>query len=509
MTVNNIISKTLLYFKESKETMTPDRFAGKFCEFAKESKLVFEECDRIERYSQRLSPSMQKMMAGYSIKNIDELLYFLTVQMNRIEKSSNGELLKSFEKFVKALLKTIQKLHSKEAAKLAENALAADIKLPGQMESFTTRFKEFSDTYSVAFLNELDTFGKFTKNDLPTLIGELVKELAVTEKIHTAEELVRLLILALTPAISTSVSDTVAKLEEQLKNAPELVTSDAMRKEITACIVQRIRDDNEIFNAKIKETNRIIDSLLEKIAAMISTSEEQCEDVIKIKGELQAIDFDANAQAVQQKLIHISEKIDQSITGFSRSLQEDQSEIQALKLRIVELEKELEAAQKEATEDFLTTTLTRRGLAKKFEEFEKAYQQKGRDYTIVFFDVDHFKNINDTYGHNAGDVILAAIGKFLNKNSDPEDVVGRYGGEEFVMISRSHDLKKVHALADAMRKKIEQTNFVYQKKGIVVTCSAGIAVRSEHESQPKTIKAADMMVYEAKNAGRNTVFPRI
>jgi diguanylate cyclase (GGDEF)-like protein len=451
---------------------------------------------------------MQKLLAGYSIKSADDLLYFLTAQVNRLEKAENKNFTNAQEKLIKTVLKTVKQLHSQKAAKLADTVLKTDLKFPKNLDSATDWFREFNESYSHAFLNELDHFGRFTKTDLATLIGEIIKELGSKESIRTADDLVRLLILALTPSISSSISDTVARLEEQLKNSPELITAKAVQEEITQCIIRRIRDDNEIFNAKLQGANIVIDSLLEKIADMISTSEAKCDDVNKIKEELKAIDFNNGAQNVQSRLIDISDMIDQSITAFSRSLGDDRSEIEVLKSRIVALEQELVEAQREASEDYLTSTLTRRGLAKKMELFENDFIQNGHDYAVVFFDVDHFKMINDTYGHNAGDVILASIGKFMNDLADEGDIVGRYGGEEFVLLTHKNHYPEVFRFADGIREKVGHTLFLYQKKEITVSCSAGIALRSAHDSQTQCIKAADKMVYEAKAAGRNTVFPR-
>ena len=92
---------------------------------------------------------------------------------------------------------------------------------------------------------------------------------------------------------------------------------------------------------------------------------------------------------------------------------------------------------------------------------------------------------------------------------DPGDTVGRYGGEEFVMLTLKTDIPTLFAFVDTIRAKIQKTTFVYQKQKINVTCSAGIAVRSSHDSQQQCMKAADAMVYKAKKAGRNQVFPKL
>ncbi len=129
------------------------------------------------------------------------------------------------------------------------------------------------------------------------------------------------------------------------------------------------------------------------------------------------------------------------------------------------------------------------------------------DYTLCFIDIDHFKMVNDTYGHEAGDVILSTVGKILRKYVRQVDFVGRYGGEEFLVILPSTDLAHAIHFADKIRSIVEQFKFLYKNERINVTVSCGVSQRSQHKSKDETLSSADSFLYKAKEAGRNQVMP--
>jgi two-component system, cell cycle response regulator len=127
--------------------------------------------------------------------------------------------------------------------------------------------------------------------------------------------------------------------------------------------------------------------------------------------------------------------------------------------------------------------------------------------SILFFDLDHFKNVNDTYGHDCGDFILKELTRLI-KNSfvRPKDIFARYGGEEFVLLLGNTSLEIAHSTAEQMREAIETNSFIYEGKRIPVTASLGVAhLTNEIESPQELIKTADKALYYAKNHGRNQV----
>jgi diguanylate cyclase (GGDEF)-like protein len=140
-------------------------------------------------------------------------------------------------------------------------------------------------------------------------------------------------------------------------------------------------------------------------------------------------------------------------------------------------------------------------------ELSRASRHK-RPLTLVMCDIDHFKVVNDEYGHLAGDHILKEVGQLAKMRLRPDDVIARYGGEEFALILPETDLRGGIQIADELREIIATANFVFEDEDIAVTISCGVA-----ELDPKWrcydfVKAADQQLYEAKRAGRNRVHPR-
>jgi len=149
--------------------------------------------------------------------------------------------------------------------------------------------------------------------------------------------------------------------------------------------------------------------------------------------------------------------------------------------------------KKEAQYDELTQILNRRGLEIKLKTVEKG--------VILFFDIDHFKKINDTYGHEFGDYVLSEIGKILKNTFRKTDIIARWGGEEFIVVLPDTEYKDGIKLAEKLRNIIENYSF----RGIKVTISIGVSEFKSKQDFEKALKIADEMLYYAKKSGRNQV----
>lgn len=167
----------------------------------------------------------------------------------------------------------------------------------------------------------------------------------------------------------------------------------------------------------------------------------------------------------------------------------------------------LQAAQRElelaAATDSLTGLYNRRKLDEMLAREFARMKRFGEPLSVIMVDADRFKNVNDTYGHQTGDVVLKQIADLLRSGAREMDIVGRWGGEEFMIVCPGTDAGSALALADRIRRLVEEHEFPAVGK---VTCSFGIAdaaVRpEEHES---IVRRADRALYQAKNAGRNRV----
>ncbi|WP_076412021.1 sensor domain-containing diguanylate cyclase [Shewanella sp. UCD-KL12] len=137
------------------------------------------------------------------------------------------------------------------------------------------------------------------------------------------------------------------------------------------------------------------------------------------------------------------------------------------------------------------------------KEFDR-HARYGDETSLVMFDIDHFKKINDTYGHMAGDKVIQHISHLLKQSLRETDCAGRYGGEEFSVVLAKTNAQDALNFADRLRKKIETTSLVYEGQSIKVTVSMGISdLQAQQENSGQWLSFADQALYEAKEAGRN------
>lgn len=125
--------------------------------------------------------------------------------------------------------------------------------------------------------------------------------------------------------------------------------------------------------------------------------------------------------------------------------------------------------------------------------------------SLVLFDIDHFKRINDKYGHTQGDNAIRAVVRCAQQCARNTDMLFRYGGEEFVMVLRNTTTEGAYLLADRIRRKVEKLECQGERKPVAMTISAGIASLTDDESAEQLFERADRALYAAKHAGRNRV----
>lgn len=154
---------------------------------------------------------------------------------------------------------------------------------------------------------------------------------------------------------------------------------------------------------------------------------------------------------------------------------------------------------------FLTKLYNKRALDELLDIKEAEYKRYGRNYCIIMFDIDFFKKVNDNFGHEAGDAVLSAFAKILKEECRTVDIVGRFGGEEFLAILSESDSAGGFVFAEKVRKHVQRARFMYNKERIKVTVSAGISDREKHVALQATVNSADEYLYKAKHDGRNQV----
>lgn len=175
--------------------------------------------------------------------------------------------------------------------------------------------------------------------------------------------------------------------------------------------------------------------------------------------------------------------------------------------KIRQLETELEQASEKVREDHLTGALNRRGLNDVMErEFSRA-DRSNSPLCLAMLDLDHFKKLNDTYGHQAGDEALLHLVHVVKEILRPSDVIARFGGEEFVILLPDTPHDEAIKVMTRLQRDLTKKFFLHNNERVLITFSAGVALRRPSESGESVIERADKAVYKAKESGRNRVEP--
>ncbi len=264
--------------------------------------------------------------------------------------------------------------------------------------------------------------------------------------------------------INVGIKSTIEKSKSRMQKRSAQNT--AMRKQITA--IEATLADSQ----KVEDLKRETQTHLSKMQASLKSSE-------------------ADERAEQEKMIALLESMQKRLTEL-----EDKAQGYKQKL----LDQRINA---------MTDTLTKLPNRMAYEEkiasaFELSKSNKSK-LCMAILDIDHFKRINDKYGHSVGDKTLQIIATQIKKNLSTTDFVARWGGEEFIVLMPDSDTDECFSRLDAMREKISQLPFMFKGNRVSVTVSIGLTDIAEHANIESAFEQSDELLYLAKEKGRNQI----
>lgn len=512
MTIQSIIKKAIKRLELEGKLLTPDFYAEAFCKEATKAGMITEDCEHLKTVSKTMNKELQKEIVSYRIKTMKELTRFLISKINRTDPSQSVEILDAQTILIKRILQVVEVLHNKEASDLAKKSQELLKTMPNtaQLDQFRQLWVNFLTTYDDTFLQNLSAFGAIDTNNLRKSIENLnlssSNENTTSGNINLTK-VSGLLVSSLVPSIASSTNDTIADVSEKIKKDPSLLDTPSMIQEIRSAISFRIALDKDSVREMVESIDGVLDKLSLRLIDMIEKSDNSTTEIQKIKVELESYNAEdtTNFKIAHKKLFTIALALEENTQLLSQDLKDHSGELDKLSIKIHNLEKELETARLESKEDFLTKLNNRRALDEQVAVKEAEFKRYGHNFTIIMFDLDKFKDVNDTYGHEAGDAVLTAFAKILQSEARTVDVIGRFGGEEFMAILNKTDTKGGAVFAEKVRKHVAKAKFMYKKERIHVTVSSGVSERTQHISAEAVIHSADEYLYKAKNDGRNRV----
>jgi diguanylate cyclase (GGDEF)-like protein len=275
-------------------------------------------------------------------------------------------------------------------------------------------------------------------------------------------------------------------------------------------ISRQYSDNNDIISKLTRrlqttlDTRKIVELFSEELAQVIEFQQFSYQDAENItfkssdKAGVHSCQFNLRLDHEALGTIKLSRK--------KRFLEEEMAIVERLASTLVfplNNAKMYYAALQSALIDELTGLGNKRALQSDLRREAERSVRKNTPLSIIILDLDHFKNINDTHGHLAGDQVLKNLAKTLNSSARQSDLSFRYGGEEFLVILDATNPRQAKQIAERLRSSISQQNFYYGAKPIPVTASLGCATLNKGESLEDFIGRADKALYIAKNSGRN------
>jgi diguanylate cyclase len=255
---------------------------------------------------------------------------------------------------------------------------------------------------------------------------------------------------------------------------------------------------------EVEEQNAAQDDT-EKLNLLVSGEVEELKTNV-----MRAVDLPAMRDQVTLRLDAINGHLHEFRGREESRIKTYRERVGRMRSRIRELEREshslhisLQEEQRLAMIDALTGIPNRAAYDDRIEQEFRRWKRFGRTISILAWDIDRFKGINDSYGHKAGDRVLRVFGQQLAKHVRETDFVARYGGEEFVMLLVGSSPAEAHTVADKIRIEIAQLGFHFHDKPVTVTASCGITNFIAEDTPDAAFDRADRALYQAKEAGRN------
>lgn len=244
-----------------------------------------------------------------------------------------------------------------------------------------------------------------------------------------------------------------------------------------------------------------IETMLDSIDQSMEVNEDYSSTLSELSSELGAAKNAGAVKTVVHQLVKATSVVRASHKEMEDKLRESQSQV-------AELKDNLEAARFENLTDELTGLGNRRLFDQTMTRKVRASSGIGTTFCLIMLDIDHFKQFNDTWGHQTGDQVLRLVGMTIKNSISAPDIAARYGGEEFAVIMPDTTLDEAIMQADHIREAIKDRKLLKRSTGEKlgnVTVSAGVARHEQNDTAATLIERADAALYSAKRAGRNCV----
>jgi diguanylate cyclase len=248
-----------------------------------------------------------------------------------------------------------------------------------------------------------------------------------------------------------------------------------------------------------------IDDLIEDVLSKLATS---ARDTAHYKHTLSAATGELGGERSPADVRKLVDGLVAATRAMEHRTKSLEGELQASSQQVSELRTKLADVRKESMTDPLTNIANRKAFDEAVRAAMASVAENGEAVTLLLCDIDHFKNFNDTWGHQTGDQVLRLVANCLSENVKGRDTAARYGGEEFAVLLRGTGLDAATMVANQIRTTVETKKLVKKSTGDIlgtITISIGVAQFGAGDTAENVVRRADACLYGAKHNGRNLV----
>ncbi len=306
-------------------------------------------------------------------------------------------------------------------------------------------------------------------------------------------------------SIAFAVIRSQAHEKGKVEVEPEFVEQVVAKRSERIVKEENSAEDVELKKRELEKTAESLKTVIVELALSVSNvdgvASKSNSALNRVKTTVNSLDLTKGLDACQKLLVREVDSVLKANNSLKNELKTAQDEL-TYQNRIIE------KLHVQATVDSLTQIKNRATFDEFLNKSIKAYRESGESLSLIIADIDHFKDVNDNYGHVVGDRVLEAMAVKLKVSLRSADFISRYGGEEFGVVLLKTNLASAIVVAENMRNAVETTVFSVEGNKLRITVSFGCAEISEGDTADSLIKKADKQLYLAKKAGRNIVFPK-
>ncbi len=388
-----------------------------------------------------------------------------------------------------------------ELVSLLQQALGGETLTIAAADAPTARLREAAGEDSGCGESDAEQRIRFARR-VSELLGHMLAQLALDPRSHT-----RALALRDHLSLSHEWEDLRASLNEVA--------------ELMIVVVQRGQQEFEGFLKRLDDRLLALQShFCEQSTALAEGRNAAADFDQTLKTELQElgqlVDSSDDVKELKQSIASHIDSIAVTLSRHRTAEQEREQYLEAqleamrqklaaLEARSEQVKEQLREERSRALTDVLTQLPNREAWQERLDFEFRRWQRYRNSVSIAILDIDHFKRINDSYGHKAGDRVIQLLARTLAERLRNTDFIARYGGEEFVVVMPETDPQCAHSVLDKLRGHIEQLPFHFRGEPVSISFSAGLTQLAEGDNADSVFERADQALYQAKAAGRNQV----